>query len=404
MPASPGRRDSCGPRFLTTTSWLPSTSSTCSATRCAALRITTTGCERPAGHGRACRPAAARRARRRASSDRPRRSGRWHRPVRCPRPAHARPVRPASRARRCCSSPQRSMTTCVTAVVSGSTSRKTAPCPAAVAVSMRPPMALTSARTTSMPTPRPASSVTLSAVLKPGAKIRFARSASEVGASADTSLSAECTLADALQVQAGAVVAEFDRDFVAFLGQADGDGAAGVLAGLDAGLRGLDAVHHAVAQQMLEGAGHAVEHATVDFDRAADDVQPHLLAGFLGGLAHHAVQAVGHAFELDHARAQQVVLQVARQPRLRGQFVLGGLQRALQAALHRGHVVDRLGHHAREFLEAREAVHLQRVEGLRRGLGRLHARGDLRSRPAAPGRAVAGAALEVFASGRPASP
>ena len=44
----------------------------------------------------------------------------------------------------------------------------------------------------------------------------------------------------------------------------------------------------------------------------------------------------------------------------------------------RGDVVDRLGHHARQFLEAREAVHLQRVERLRRGLGRLHARTDLR--------------------------
>ena len=34
MPARPGSRASCGPRFLTTTSWLPSTSSTCSAMRC----------------------------------------------------------------------------------------------------------------------------------------------------------------------------------------------------------------------------------------------------------------------------------------------------------------------------------------------------------------------------------
>ncbi len=126
------------------------------------------------------------------------------------------------------------------------------------------------------------------------------------------------------------------------------------------------------------GGRHAVEHAAVDFDGAADDVQPHLLAGFLGRLAHHAVQAIGHAFELDHARAQQVVLQVARQPRLRGQFVLGGLHRPLQPALHGGHVVDRLGHHAREFLETREAVHLQRVETLRRGLGGFHARADLR--------------------------
>ena len=92
--------------------------------------------------------------------------------------ARAARSRPASTARPLSASPQRSITTCVTAVVSGSTSLKLVPWPAAVAVSMRPPMALTSERTTSMPTPRPASSVTWSAVLKPGVKIRLARSAS----------------------------------------------------------------------------------------------------------------------------------------------------------------------------------------------------------------------------------
>ena len=65
-------------------------------------------------------------------------------------------------------SPALSITTWVTAVVSGSTSRKLLPRPGVLAVSMRPPMACTSARTTSSPTPRPASSVTLEAVLKPG--------------------------------------------------------------------------------------------------------------------------------------------------------------------------------------------------------------------------------------------
>jgi hypothetical protein len=60
--------------------------------------------------------------------------------------------------------PLRIITTCVTAVVSGSTSLKLVPRPAWVLVSMRPPSALTSARTTSMPMPRPASSVTCVAV------------------------------------------------------------------------------------------------------------------------------------------------------------------------------------------------------------------------------------------------
>jgi len=81
-------------------------------------------------------------------------------------------------------SPQRSITTCVTAVVNGSTSLKAVPWPAAVEVSMRPPIALTSDRTTSMPMPRPASSVTLSAVEKPEVKITLTSSASLWGAAA----------------------------------------------------------------------------------------------------------------------------------------------------------------------------------------------------------------------------
>ena len=101
----------------------------------------------------------------------------------------------------------------------------------------------------------------------------------------------------------------------------------------------------------------------------------HLLAGFLGGQAHHAVQAIGDALELHHARAQQVALQLARLARLRDQVVFGRFHRALQVALHGGHVVDRLGHHARQFLHAREAVELERVEACRRVLG-LRSRRD----------------------------
>ena len=134
---------------------------------------------------------------------------------------------------------------------------------------------------------------------------------------------------------------------------------------------------HAVAQQVLERAGHALQHAAVHFGAATDDVQAHLLARFLGRLAHHAVEALGEAFELHHAGAQQVVLQVARQAGLGHELVFGGFQAALQGALHGGHVVDRLGHHPGEFLEARVAVELQRVELLGGGPRGFHPGGDL---------------------------
>ena len=228
-----------------------------------------------------------------------------------------------------------------------------------------------------MPTPRPASSVTASAVEKPGAKIRLASAASSASLAGVEQPERDALGADAREVEAGAVVAELDPDLVALVRDRDGDRADRILAGRRAHARRLDAVGHAVAQQVLERADHAVEHAAVDFDRTADDVEPHLLAGLLRRQPDDAVEAVRQAFEFDHPRAQQVVLQVARHARLRDQFVLGRFERALQAALHGRDVVDRLGHHPRQFLEAREAVELERVERLRRSLRGLEPRRHL---------------------------
>ena len=135
---------------------------------------------------------------------------------------------------------------------------------------------------------------------------------------------------------------------------------------------------HAIAQQVLEGGCHAVQHATVHFNGAAGDVQLDLFAGFLGGLAHHGVQAFGNAFELHHAGAQQVALQLTRLAALGDQVVFGAFHGALQIALHRGHVVDRLGHHAGQLLHPGEAVELQRIEACRRVLGQRQARLHLR--------------------------
>ena len=129
---------------------------------------------------------------------------------------------------------------------------------------------------------------------------------------------------------------------------------------------------------MLERAGHAVEDASIQFDRRAFDVQAHLDGSFLGRLPHHTVQAFGQRVERHHAGAQQIFGQRAGEAGLRGHLVFGRLHGLREAALHRGHVVDRLGHHARKFLEAREAIHLQRIELDGRTLAGLQARRDLR--------------------------
>ncbi|MPM16284.1 hypothetical protein SDC9_62662 [bioreactor metagenome] len=185
-------------------------------------------------------------------------------------------------------------------------------------------------------------------------------------------------LADAAHVQACTVVAELHRHVVAFLTQRDGDRAAGGLACGHAHVRAFDTVAHAVAQQVFERWRHPVQHATVHFNGAAGDVQLDLLAGFLGRLAHQRVQALGDAVELHHARAQQVALQLAGLAALVDQVVFRTFHGTLQIALHGGHVVHRLGHHAREFLHAGEAVKLQRIEARRSVLGQRQTRLHLR--------------------------
>jgi hypothetical protein len=57
---------------------------------------------------------------------------------------------------------------------------KVVPWPRTLAMSMRPPIAAMSFRTTSMPTPRPASSVRLSAVDRPEANTSCMRSDSDI--------------------------------------------------------------------------------------------------------------------------------------------------------------------------------------------------------------------------------
>ena len=183
---------------------------------------------------------------------------------------------------------------------------------------------------------------------------------------------------NALNVQARAIITELDRNVVAFVAQRHRDGAGGGLAPGRAFLWHFDAMGNAVAQQVLERRRHAVQNAAIQLNGATCDIKLDLLAQLLGRLAHHGVQALGDALELDHACAQQIALQFAGLAALGDQVVLSAFQRTLQVALHGGHVVDRLGHHARELLNARETVKLQRIKARRTVLGQGQARLHLR--------------------------
>jgi len=166
------------------------------------------------------------------------------------------------------------------------------------------------------------------------------------------------------QVQPSTVVGKQHRHVVERLRHANSDASFCRFALCQPNLGLFNAMHHAVAQQVFKGRGDAVEHATVHFNLTAHNVQPHQLAGFFGRLTHHPVKAFGNAFKLHHARAQQIALQFAGLARLGDQTIFGRFHGPLQVALHGSHVVDRLGHHAGEFLHAGVAVKFQRVKGM----------------------------------------
>jgi hypothetical protein len=97
---------------------------------------------------------------------------------------------------------------------------------------------------------------------------------------------------------------------------------------------------------------------------------------FLARLADDTIEAIGNAAERHHAHRHQFLLHLAVQTRLRDDGRVGVVEVLQQVLLDGGHVVDRFGHHPRQFLEAGEAVELERIEigvvlsGLRRT--RLH--------------------------------
>ena len=78
----------------------------------------------------------------------------------------------------------------------------------------------------------------------------------------------------------------------------------------DAHRRGFDAVRDRIAQQVLEGRQHVLEHLAVELAGGALDDQLGLLVEVCGGLAHDAREALHVALERDHARAHQPVLQL----------------------------------------------------------------------------------------------
>ena len=121
---------------------------------------------------------------------------------------------------------------------------------------------------------------------------------------------------------------------------------------------------HSIAQHVFERRHHLVEHRAVEFHLPTNDIQIGALPEFLGGLANDAEQPFSLAGERHHADAHQLLLQPAIQTCLRDDGGIGIIKVPEQVLLYGRHVVDRLRHEPRQFLEARETVQFERVEVL----------------------------------------
>jgi hypothetical protein len=141
---------------------------------------------------------------------------------------------------------------------------------------MRPPTAAVCAFTTSMPTPRPDTADSSLAVLKPGRRSGWSGACSSACSSAPSRPRSR-PARDALEVEAGAVVAiSIAISLPSWLTLSSIWPVSGLPAAAFGGR--LDAVGDGVAQQVLERRGHLFEHAAVDFDAPAAQVERGALA------------------------------------------------------------------------------------------------------------------------------
>src|SRR6202035_192499 len=126
-----------------------------------------------------------------------------------------------------------------------------------------------------MPTPRPETSVTWSAVLKPGRKMKSRASAS-------------LSRAASLRVDAATVVGNFDDDLVPLVIGVQPDDALRRLPKFLALFSRLDAVTHRVAHEMGERFGDGIENSLVEVGVLSAEIKLDFAAALTRNVAHHA--------------------------------------------------------------------------------------------------------------------
>ena len=113
---------------------------------------------------------------------------------------------------------------------------------------------------------------------------------------------------------------------------------------------------------MLERRQHRLEHLAVDLVGLSVDDEVRLLAGVGTGLPHDALQPRHVPVERHHARLHEAVLQIRSHSSLLGQQRVGLVREAVQQLVDARDVVRGFRERARELLDRRIAVELERVE------------------------------------------
>ena len=228
-----------------------------------------------------------------------------------------------------------------------------------------------------MPMPRPETCVTRVAVERPGSKMQ-AMSWRRWAARRRRSCPSRPPSRALVEVEAGAVVGQLDGDFVGDLAHGQRDFAGLRLAGLRPRARGSMPWSSALRNRCSSGP------TSFSSTARSSSVCPPRISRFarlpssLRRPAHDPVQPLGQAAERHGANREQLLLHAARKPALRDQRRVGDLQVLQQRLLDGRDVIDPFGERARELLEARVLVELERIEAFL-ALAHLHqARLDLR--------------------------
>ena len=121
-------------------------------------------------------------------------------------------------------------------------------------------------------------------------------------------------------------------------------------------------MHDRIANQVLKRSSHFFKHATVKLGRSAANIEVDALVELLRNLPRNAIQTFRHVRKRHQPHAHQLLLQVARQARLRRQIGVRALQTFQHIALDHRDVFDRFGKHPSQLLQTRIAIELERIE------------------------------------------